>query len=329
MEIKTSRRSVILGALTLTALQQRAYAQDKIVLKMGTLGTTDYFYYKGAKRMADEAAQRSQNRIEIQVFPNQELGNEHDMIEGMQLGTIDLAVINTASLVNFDPRFMVFDMPFLFNDWAHVKKVFDGPIGKELLSVVEARDLKAFAFSTAGFRDILNNRRRVRTPNDLKGLKIRTLDNPVHVAIMNAMGANATPMQYDQVATALLQKTIDGLDFQIGSSATERMYETNKYMALTEHVFTGVVYMMGLKKYQALSPENQKIIADTAVIGAGTETDLYNKFEGEAAGILKEHGMIVDAVDKVPFRALTQSVYDRFQDKVGKDLIERIRLVGR
>src|SRR3990172_2708498 len=164
-----------------------AVAQDKVVLKVGMLGTTDYFYYKGAKRMADLAAERSKGRLELQLFPNQGLGNERDMIEGMQLGTVDMAIINTPLLASFEPRFMLFDMPFMFNDWNHVNKVLGGDVGQQLMKALEPKSLKAFAFSTAGFRHVVNQRREVRTPEDLRGLKIRTLDNPVHVSIMNAM----------------------------------------------------------------------------------------------------------------------------------------------
>jgi TRAP-type transport system periplasmic protein len=302
-----------------------AVAQQKTVLKVGMLGTVDYFYYKGAKRMADLAAERSKGRLELQLFPNQGLGNERDMIEGMQLGTVDMAIINTPLLASFEPRFMLFDMPFLFNDWNHVNKVLSGSVGKELIKALEPKGLKAFAFSTAGFRHVVNQRREVRTPEDLKGLKIRTLDNPVHVAIMNAMGANATPMQYGEVATALRQGTIDGLDFQLGSSATEKMYEVNKYMSLTGHVFTGVIYLASQKRYNALPADLQKVLAEAAVAGANTETELFNKFEQDARKILEEHGMKVIDVDKAPFRARTESVYKTFQDRIGKNLVDTAR----
>ena len=316
------------AAAACAAMMASASAQDKVVLKVGMLGTTEYFYYKGAKRMADVAAERSKGRLELQLFPNQSLGNERDMIEGMQLGTVDMAIINTPLMASFEPRFMLFDMPFMFNDWNHVNKVLGGQVGQTLIAALEPKGLKAFAFSTAGFRHVVNQRKDVRTPDDLKGLKIRTLDNPVHVAIMNAMGANATPMQYGEVATALRQKTIDGLDFQLGSTATEKMYEVNKYMSLTGHVFTGVIYLASLKRFNALPADLQKALSEAAVAGANTETELFNKFEEDARGILQKNGMTVIDVNKAPFRARTASVYENFQDRVGKDLIEMARKLG-
>jgi TRAP-type transport system periplasmic protein len=320
-----TRRGAILGGLGTIALMRTGVAQEKIVLKMGTLGSVEYFYYKGAKRMADEVAQKSGGRIDIQVFPNQQLGNERDMIEGMQLGTIDFAVINTPLLAGFDPRFLIFDMPFMFDDWTHVSKVLTSQIGADLMQSLEAKKIKAFAFSTAGFRHILNYKRPVRTPEDLAGLKIRTLDNPVHVAIMNAMGANATPMQYNQVATALHQHTIDGLDSPAPAAVTEKFYETNKYMALTGHVFTGVIYLMSLERFLSLPPDLQKVVADAAKIGAENETELYNKFDAESLDILaKQHGMQIDKVDRSLFRARMKPVFDSYQDRVGKALIEEV-----
>jgi tripartite ATP-independent transporter DctP family solute receptor len=324
-----TRRKAIIAGLSLAALPLRVAAQSKTVLKMGTLGSTEYFYYKGAKQMADEVAAKTGGSVEIQVFPNQQLGNERDMIEGMQLGTIDLAVINTPLLAGFDPRFQLFDMPFLFNNWDHVNKVLSSPIGEDLTKSLETKQLKAFAFSTAGFRHVLNYKRPIRTPEDLSGLKIRTLDNPVHVAIMNAMGANATPMQYSEVATALRQHTVDGLDSPIAATVTEKFYETNKYLSLTGHVFTGVIFLMGMKRFQSLPADLQAIITDAAVIGANTETKLHNQFEVEALQILpQQHGMEINKVDAGPFRARMQPVFDRYQDRVGKDLIETVRKLG-
>jgi tripartite ATP-independent transporter DctP family solute receptor len=305
------------------------FAQEKTVLKMGTLGSVEYFYYKGAKRMADEVAQKSSGRIDVQVFANQQLGNERDMIEGMQLGTIDLAVINTPLLAGFDPRFLIFDMPFMFNDWAHVNKVLTSSIGADLIHSLEAKQIKAFGFSTAGFRHVLNSKRPVEKPEDLAGLKIRTLDNPVHVAIMNAMGANATPMQYSEVATALRQHTVDGLDSPAPAAVTEKFYETNKYMALTGHVFTGVIFLMSLKRFNGLSPDLQKIVADGAKVGADTETELYNKFDDESLEVLtKKHGMQINKVDRAQFRARMKPVFDRYQDRVGKTLIDQVIKLG-
>jgi TRAP-type transport system periplasmic protein len=329
MAVKISRRTAVLGISAALATPHVVRAQDKMVLKMGTLGSTEYFYYKGAKRMADEVVSKAGGRVEVQVFANQQLGNERDMIEGLQLGTIDLAIINTPLLAGFDPRFLIFDMPFLFNDWNHVNRVLISPIGADLMKSLEAKQIKAFNFSTAGFRHVLNYKRPVRTPEELAGLKIRTLDNPVHVAIMNAMGANATPMQYSEVATALRQHTVDGLDSPAPAAVTEKFYETNKYLSLTGHVFTGVIYLMSLKRFSGMDPSLQKVMTDAAKVGADTETDLYNKFDDQSLVILaKDHGMQIDKVDREKFRSRMRPVFDRYQDKVGKDLIAQVRKLG-
>jgi tripartite ATP-independent transporter DctP family solute receptor len=329
MTAMLNRRTAVLGISASLAAPRLVFARDKIVLKMGTLGSTEYFYYKGAKRMADEAASKSGGGIEIQVFPNQQLGNERDMIEGLQLGSIDLAVINTPLLAGFDPRFLIFDMPFMFNDWAHVDKVLASPIGADLIKSLETKQIKAFNFSTAGFRHVLNYKKPVKTPADLTGLKIRTLDNPVHVAIMNAMGANATPMQYSEVATALRQHTVDGLDSPAPAAVTEKFYETNKYLSLTGHVFTGVIYLMSMKRFSGMPADLQKVITDAAKIGADTETDLYNKFDAQSLIVLaKDHGMEIDKVDRELFRARMKPVFDLYQDRIGKGLIDQVRKLG-
>ena len=332
MTKRVSRRWALkAGAVSaaLPAMPAIVRAQDKLTLKMGTLGSTAYFYYKGAVRMAEEVAAKTSGNVKIEVFPNQQLGNERDMIEGMQLGTIDLAVINTPLLASFDPRFQIFDMPFMFNDWAHVSRVVSGSLGQDLLKSLESKNLKGLAYSTAGHRHVLNYKKPIKTPEDMKGLKIRVLDNPVHVAIANAMGANATPMQYSEVATALRQRTVDGLDSPTAAVVTEKFYETQKFMSLTGHVFTGVVYIVGMKRFQSLPPAVQKVFMDAGKIGADLETEQHNKAEIDGIDILrKQHGMTIDTIDKGPFRALMQPVFDRFQDRVGKDVIESVRKMG-
>lgn len=332
MTKRVSRRwamKVGAAAAALPAMPAIVRAQDKITLKMGTLGSTAYFYYKGAMKMAEEVAKRTGDKVAIQVFPNQQLGNERDMIEGMQLGTIDLAVINTPLLASFDSRFQIFDMPFMFNDWAHVNRVVSGQIGQDLLKSLEAKNLKGLAYSTAGHRHVLNYKRPIKTPDDLKGLKIRVLDNPVHVAIVNAMGANATPMQYSEVATALRQRTVDGLDSPTAAVVSEKFYETQKFMSLTGHVFTGVVYLIGMKRWQSLSPDLQKTFLEAGKIGADLETEQHNKAEVDGIELLrKQHGMTIDTVDKGLFRARMQPVLDRYQDRVGKDLIAAVNKLG-
>ena len=136
-------------------------------------------------------------------------------------------------------------------------------------------------------------------------------------------------MQYSEVATALRQHTVDGLDSPIAATVTEKFYETNKYLSLTGHVFTGVIYLMGMKRFQSLPADLQAIVADAAASGANTETALHNQFEIEALKILPEqHGMEINKVDPEPFRARMQPVFDRYQDRVGKDLIETVRKLG-
>ena len=146
---------------------------------------------------------------------------------------------------------------------------------------------------------------------------------------MNAMGANATPMQYSEVATALRQHTVDGLDSPAPAAVTEKFYETNKYLSLTGHVFTGVIYLMSLKRFSGMPADLQKIIADAAKVGADTETELYNKFDEQSLVVLaKDHGMQIDKVDREKFRARTKPVLDRYQDRVGKGLIDQVAKLG-
>ena len=158
-------------------------------LKLGNAMAPDHAYNVGARKYAELVAQRTANKVKIDVYPSTQLGNERDMVEGLQLGTIDLVVTSTGPLGGFVPKMFVVDLPFLFRDREHAYKVLDGPIGKGLLEAFSAKGIKGLAFWENGFRQITNNVRPIEKPEDLKGIKIRTMENKVHLAAFRAFGS--------------------------------------------------------------------------------------------------------------------------------------------
>jgi len=292
--------------------------------KLGDATAPDHAYNVGARKYAELVAQRTGNRVKIDIYPATQLGSERDLVEGLQLGTVDLVVTSTGPLGGFVPRMFVVDLPFLFRDKAHAYKVLDGPIGKSLLEPFAAKGIMGLAFWENGFRNITNNVRPIEKPEDLRGIKIRTMENKIHLASFKAWGASPTPMAWGEVYTALQQKTIDGQENPIAIIYTAKLYEVQKYLALTGHFYSPSPLLMSLKAYNGLPRDIQKIMLDAAIECATFERNLLRDEEARQITELKGRGMQVTTPDKKPFQDAAASVYREFEAQFGKDLIDKI-----
>jgi tripartite ATP-independent transporter DctP family solute receptor len=293
-------------------------------LKLGHAVAPEHPYHLGAVKFAELVAQRTGNKVKIDVYPSTQLGNERDMVEGLQLGTIDLVVTSTGPLGGFVPRMFVVDLPFLFRDREHAYKVLDGSIGRELLDAFSAKGIKGLAFWENGFRQITNNVRPIEKPEDLKGIKVRTMENKVHLAAFRAFGASPTPMAWSEVYTALQQKTIDGQENPVAIIYTQKVYEVQKYLALTGHFYSPTPLLMSLKAFNALPKETQKIFLDTAIECATYERNLLRDSEAKQLSEVKAKGMQITTPNKKPFQDAAASVYREFEGQFGKDMIDKI-----
>lgn len=295
-----------------------------VVLKLGHAVAPEHPYHLGAVKFSERVAQRTKNKVMIDVYPSTQLGNERDMVEGLQLGTIDLVVTSTGPLGGFVPKMFVVDLPFLFKDREHAYKVLDGQIGKDLLEAFSAKGIKGLAFWENGFRQITNNTRPIEKPEDLKGIKIRTMENKVHLASFKAFGASPTPMAWSEVYTALQQKTIDAQENPIAIIYHQKIYEVQKYLALTGHFYSPTPLLMSLKVFNNLPKDIQKIMADTAIECATYERNLLRDSEAKQIADLKARGIQVTTPDKGPFQKVAASVYREFEAQFGKEMVDKI-----
>jgi TRAP-type transport system periplasmic protein len=307
------------------AILDPAAAQEKpMTLKLGHAVTPVHPYHLGAVRFAELVAQRTGQRVKVDVFPSTQLGNERDMIEGLQLGTIDFVVTSTGPVGGFVPAMFVVDLPFLFRDREHAYKVLDGPAGKGLLDALSGKGIKGLAFWENGFRHITNNVRPIEKPEDLRGIKIRTMENKVHLASFRAFGASPTPMAWSEVYTALQQRTIDGQENPIAIIADHKLYEVQKYLALTGHFYSPSLLLAGGKMFDALPKDIQKVMAETALECATFERNLLRDSESKQLAELRAKGMQVTTPDKKRFQDAAASVYKEFGGQFGKDMVDRI-----
>lgn len=291
-----------------------------VQLKLGHSVSDQHPYHLGAERFKEIVEKETNGELEIVLFPNNQLGTgERDLLEGLQLGTVDIYVGSTGPMGGFEKKFMLFDFPFLFKDKAQAYSVLDGEIGTYILGLTDKIGIKSLAWYENGFRHLTNSKRPVNTPADVKGFKIRTMENKIHMALWRAMDVDPTPMAWGEVFTALQQGTVDGQENPIPIIYVQKIYEVQKHMALTGHVFSPAMISIAKARFDSLPKEQQDIIAKAAQESALYQREQITKMEDEQVAQLKELGMEVTNPDVTPFREATKAVYDEFRGELGDD----------
>jgi tripartite ATP-independent transporter DctP family solute receptor len=275
---------------------------------------------------AKEVEKRTEGRYKIQTFYSASLGAEREATEAVQLGTQELTFTSTGPIPNFVPEVKILDVPFLFRDYAHARAVLDGPIGQELLQKFDARGIKALAWGENGFRHMTNSKRSVNAPEDLKGLKMRTMENPVHVQAYKGFGIIPTPMAFSEVFTALQQGTVDGQENPLSVITSAKFDQVQKYLTLTGHVYSPCVFLMNKGAFDKLSAADKTAFLEAAKEGVKANRMRVDSDEKMAVADLRAKGMtVVDQVDKTRFQSALSPVYADFEKQFGKANLDRIR----
>ena len=298
----------------------------KAQLKLATLTPASHTYNQAANKFAELVKQRSQGRIEVKVYPDGQLGKgERELLEAIQQGTLDIYVGSTAPLSGFSPSMGILDIPFLFRDYAHADKVLDGPIGLSLLKELDKANLKGLAFWENGFRNLTNSKLAVKSPDEAKGLKIRTQENKIHLTAWKAAGVNPVPMAWGEVYGALQQKTIDGQENPVAVIHSAKLNEVQKFLSMTQHVYSPAVLIVSAKKWQAIPPADQEMLLKTALEVAQFERKLGRDAEEKQVAELTARGMTVTKdVDKAAWQKAMQPAFDEFSKQFGKEKIDAI-----
>jgi tripartite ATP-independent transporter DctP family solute receptor len=287
--------------------------------------TPDHPYTLGMVRYAQLIRERTQGRIAVQIHHSRQLGDERQVVEGLQLGTVHLTVTSTGPLGGFVPEINVVDLPFLFRDAQHAHRVLDGEIGRNLLGKFDAVGIKGLAFWENGFRHITTSKKPIQEPTDLKGLKIRVMENKVHQAAFRQLGADATPMAWGEVFTSLQQGLLDAQENPIPIIYTFKLNEVQRFVSLTGHVYSPAPVLMGKKAWDRISTELQRIILEAALEVASYQRGLIREQEHKQIAELQAKGMVViEHPDKAAFREAMKPVFEHYQAQFGKDLVQRI-----
>lgn len=318
MNWKTSLAAAL--ALALPALA------SAIEFRSADIHPDGYPTVEAVKFMGEQLKKLTGGKHSINVFNNGKLGNEKDTIEQTKLGAIAIARVNIAPMNNICPATIVPTMPFLFRSTEHMRKVLDGPIGEEILKSCEAQGFVGLAYYDSGARSIYTVKKPVKTVEDTKGMKIRVQQSDLWVALMEAMGANATPMPFGEVYTALKTGLVDAAENNYPSFESSRHFEVAKYYSKTEHSMAPEVLLFSKRVWDGLSPDDQKALRQAAKDSVPHMRKLWDEREAKSLATVKAAGAEIIEVDKASFRNAVKPVYVKFlREPKLLDLVKRIQ----
>lgn len=304
-----------------------AGAQAQTTLRLGHGLSPQAPYGVGALYMQKAIAERMGGRYKVDIFPNFQLGGEREMTEAAQLGTIEIVITSTGPVGNFVPDTLITDIPFLFRDYAHARAVLDGPIGQAILDKCPAKGLICLTWSENGIRHMTNNRREVRSPADAKGMKIRTMENPFHIEAFRTIGVLPTPMAFPELFSALQQGAVDGQENPIGNIVSAKLYQVQKYLTMTGHLYSPAMVLMSPAAYNKMTPEDRKLMSQIAREGAQVTRARVEELERLGLDELRKVGMQIrelSPAEKDAFKQAMAPAYAEFAKRFGQPNIDAI-----
>ena len=326
------RRSVIklgLGGLAFGAVgAPAAFGQAKMVLKAADVHPLGYPTVEAVDLLGKKLEGATNGRLSVQMFPSMQLGGEKEMLEQAQVGALQFARVSVGPVGAIVDDLNVFNLPFVFRDVAHMRKVIDGPIGDELLKQISdspKAQLIGLAWMDSGARSFYNKVRDIKSIEDLKGLKIRMMGNPIFVDTMNALGGNGVAMGMDQVMNALQTGVVDGAENNAPSYDSFGHVPVAKHYSLTEHLIIPEILVFSRKSFDAMSKEDQALVMKTGKESQLEQRALWDVRVGQAMKKIKDAGVnVIEIKDKKPFQDAVKPVWDKYGAKYAA-LVKRIQ----
>ena len=317
-------KSFVCGLAAALMLALPAGAQE-VTLKAGHSAAPTEPYHVGLTDFAERVSTYTDGKVAVEIYPSNQLGNEREMIEGLQLGTIDVAVPANAVFTNFVPDLVALDMPFLFDGQEHLERALDGPIVDVINEAAAARGFRLLGLYTAGVRHIMTRGKAVESIDDVKGLKIRTMQNPAHVATFNALGANATPLAYGELYGAIQSGVVDGAEAANTNYDAQKFYEVAPNWAMVSWTVLISPLIMSEAKFQSLPADVQEALVRAGRESAVVERAAYAASDAAKLADLKSKGVTITTPDVAPFREAAEAVFAEFiVNDTQKRMIEMI-----
>lgn len=337
---RPSRRHLLLagGAAAISAASvlpglglQRSWAQGKadLELKFGHPYNIKHPLAQGAEKFAELVGERTSGHVKVNVYPNSTIGSSQQLVNGMQMGAVDVALVPTTDVATFFSPLDVFYLPFIFSGSAQAYRVSDGPIGERLYEEMNKQiGIRTLAMYESGFRTITTRRTAVRVPDDLKGLKIRVPNSPMNIATFKALGTNPTPLALSEVFTALQQGTVDGQDNPIGNVYAFGFYKVQDYETLSNHQWAGIMFLMSDGSWQRLPQDVQDIVRAAAIESRDWERKTLAAKDEEYLEIMQKEGLqVIRLTDEEhqQFQERTKSVWDEFGADLSQELVDSVK----
>src|SRR5690554_6413942 len=298
---------------------------DPVTLRLAHVVNEQDGFHIAAMKFEELVEERTGGKVSVDLYPNASLGDERTLLEGMQIGTVDMGVITNGPVANFLEEMAVFELPFLFESPEAAYGVLDGEIGQELLDRLSEVNLKGLAYAERGFRNLTNSERPVSSPDDLDGLRIRVMENPVYTDTFRELGANAIPMAWTEALTAMQQGTIDGQENPVNVVHSFKLNETQNYMTLSRHTYAPAIFVKGMPAWNKLPEADQDVLAQAAQEAAEYERKVNAEMASKQLAELSEAGMqINDNPDIAAFQSAVAPVYEKYGKQFG-DYLPRIQ----
>lgn len=311
MKISTFSRSLLCTAF-LSVLSAGALAAEKVTLKLAHNLERSHVVHQAFEALANDVKQLSDGKMTVRIYPSSQMGNARESMELLQNGALDMTKGSASDLESFDNIYAIYNLPFLFNDQQHFNKVVFGEIGKEIMDSTKARGFFALSAYVAGTRSFYA-KKPILTPDDLKGLKIRVQASPTTIKMIELMGGSPTPISFGEVYTAMQQGVVDGAENNIPSWVQTRHIEIAKVFSEDEHASIPDFLVISSKTWNALTPEQQQILATAAKNSETHQQALWNKIDADTRAQAIAMGGQIVKVDKAPFRAAVQPLFDDFK----------------
>jgi tripartite ATP-independent transporter DctP family solute receptor len=318
-------RLVLVAALISLPLMA-AYSQAK-VMKIGMVTAKERSLSKGCVYFGELLEKYSKGAIKVEVFTDGVLGGDTQVLQALQINSVQATAVSTGPVASFAPRMSVFDLPYLFKDKKSAYRVFDGPIGTEMLQDLPAAKMVGLAYWENGFRHLTNNRRAVTKMSDIKGLKIRTLENQLHIKLWRTLGANPTPMAFSQLYSGLEQGVVDGQENPYGNVVSSKFFEVQKYLTNTGHIYNANIFLVSKIFWDSLSATEQAAVQKAATEARDYQRDLNEKEDQESVAILTKNGMKISdlaAGEKEKIQKALEPLYTEASATIPGGIVERV-----
>ena len=293
---------------------------EKYTIRVAIVSSDSHLHNQILNQWAEKAAEDTNGRLEIRVLGSGQLGGERDYIEGMQLGSIEMAQVSSGPVESFVPDFAVLSLPYFFENYEQMEEILNGPIGEKLFDELEEKGIIGLTWFTNGFRNVYTTDTAVYTPEDLHGQKIRVMESSVMISTLNAMGASATPMAYGELYAAIQQGVLDGAENALGNIYSDKYYEICKNVSLTEHFAPPGVVAISKSSFNKLPSDLQDYLLSSAKEFGKLEREQDEILQEEMKQLLEEEGMEVNEVDKESFIQATSGVYASLKNTVSPEM---------